>query len=91
MDSAEIKYINNLLKSNRVTEANERLNNLVDEDSIDYWMLKGSIEQKNQNWGAALNAFLKVLEIDKDNKEAQNSIHLIQNILNFWNPEMFNP
>ena len=80
-----------MLNSDKVTEAKQKLNKLVPENSVDYWLLKGRIEQKLQNWGAAINAFLKVLEIDENNKEAENSIHIIQNILNFWNPEMFNP
>ena len=91
MDSAELKYIKDLLKNNDVEKANQRLNNLTPGNTVDYWLLKGSIEQKLQNWGPALNAFSEVLEIDKNNTEAQNNIHIIQNILNFWNPEMFNP
>ena len=91
MDSTEIKYINDLLNSDKVTEANQILNKLVPENTVDYWLLKGRIEQKLQNWGAAINAFSNVLEIDNNNKEAESSIHIIQNILNFWNPEMFNP
>ena len=54
-------------------------------------MTKGKLEQKFQNWGDALNAFHKVLDLDNENREAENNIHIIQNIINFWNPEMFNP
>jgi hypothetical protein len=54
-------------------------------------MVQGILEQKFQNWGKAINAYLKVIEIEPGNAEAQNNLHMIQSILNFWNPEMFNP
>jgi hypothetical protein len=91
MNDHEIREINNLLSDNKVTEAKHRFEQLNPENSVGYFLLKGKLEQKYQNWGAALNAFSKVIEMDENNAEAQNSIHFIQNILNFWNPEMFNP
>jgi predicted TPR repeat methyltransferase len=54
-------------------------------------MVKGKLEQKFQNWGKAINAYSKVLELEPENIEARNHLQLIRNILNFWNPEMFNP
>jgi hypothetical protein len=60
-------------------------------ETIEYFMVQGILEQKFQNWGKAINAFSKVLEIDTGNAEAKYNLNMIQSILNFWNPEMFNP
>ncbi|MBK6285774.1 MAG: hypothetical protein IPF54_26655 [Draconibacterium sp.] len=53
-------------------------------------MVSGKLEQKFQNWGKAMNAYSKIIQIEPENIEAKNRIKMIQSILNFWNPEMFN-
>ena len=72
-------------------KAREEFQRMANENTIDYWMTKAKLEQKFQKWGDALNAFQKILELDSENREAKNNIRIIQNIINFWNPEMFNP
>lgn len=91
MNREKVLVISNLLEEGKAAEAKEAFDKITPENTADYWLLKGKLEQKFQNWGQALNAFSKVLEIDKENVEAQNNIQIIRNILNFWNPEMFNP
>ena len=91
MDKLKKDEIFDLLQKERASEALEMFENIVPENTIDYWLIKGKIEQKFQKWSGALNAFQKVIELDETNCEAQNNIRIIQNILNFWNPEMFNP
>ena len=87
----ELKSIELLLKNEQAAEAQKAFARLKPDNSLVYFLMKGKIEQKFQNWGEAINAFNKVLEIDPENSEAQNNLHLIRNILNFWNPDMFNP
>lgn len=92
MTNSEILYsVRELLKLEKAQKARELFEQLTPEESVQYYLVKGSIEQKFQNWGDAINAFNKVLELKPDNSEAKNNLHLIQNILNFWNPDMFNP
>jgi tetratricopeptide (TPR) repeat protein len=91
MKDQKIDAVIDLIKKEKAEDAKNLFALIVPEESTEYWMCKGILEQKYQNWGEAINAFNKVLEIDSDNKEAQNNLHLIQNIINFWNPEMFNP
>lgn len=90
-DSDRLKNIEFLLKNDRAVEAKQLFLQLETDNSVEYFLIRGKIEQKFQNWGDAINAFNKVLEIDPENSEAQNNLQLIQNILNFWNPDMFNP
>ena len=87
----ELNKIKAYIKLERAQEAKEKFLELEPEETVDYFMVKGQLEQKFQNWGEAMNAYNKVLEFDADNEEAKNNLHLIQNILNFWNPDMFNP
>jgi tetratricopeptide (TPR) repeat protein len=91
MKHNQLREISELLDAGKIEEAKKIFESVAVNDSSEYWLLKGKIEQKFQNWGAALNAYLKVQELDEENEEAKNSIQVIQNILNFWNPEMFNP
>jgi tetratricopeptide (TPR) repeat protein len=87
----DIEQVEALLDTGESDKARELFTNVPEEESVAYFLLKGEIAQKYQQWGEAINAFNKVLELDASNEEATNNLHLIQNILNFWNPEMFNP
>ncbi|NOR76674.1 MAG: hypothetical protein GQ525_16140, partial [Draconibacterium sp.] len=75
----------------KALEAKKVFNDIEPEESVNYYFTKGVLEQKFQNLGDAINAFSKVIELDPDNTPAKNNLHIIQNILNFWNPDMFNP
>ena len=91
MSSQRLKIVQELIHEEKAREARKVFNDIEPENTVQYYFVKGELEQKFQNWSKAINAFSKVLDIDSENTEAQNNLHLIQNILNFWNPEMFNP
>ena len=86
-----LEVIDDLLKSEKAEQARSLFENLEEQNTADYFLLQGKIEQKYQNWGEAINAFNRVLEIDPQNAEATNNLHIIKNILNFWNPDLLNP
>jgi tetratricopeptide (TPR) repeat protein len=90
-ESKHLHSIRLLLDAEKAEEAKQAFYKLSSEETIDYLLLKGKIEQKFQNWGEAINAFNRVLDQEPENSEAKNNLHLIQNILNFWNPDMYNP
>lgn len=85
------KKVHMLLEQGKVQEANDLFESLSYEKSTGYFLTKGILEQKFQRWGNAINAYSNVLEMDPGNKEAKNNLIIIQDILNFYNPEMFNP
>ena len=91
MSNEKLTRVLELIRTEKANEAQKVFNEIVSAETVEYFMVKGKLEQKFQNWGKAINAFSKVIEIEPENTEAQNHLHLIQNILNFWNPEMFNP
>ncbi len=39
----------------------------------------------------ALGAFIKVTDLDKNHKKAQVNIDMIRDILDFFNPDLYNP
>ncbi len=91
MSRERLKRVEELINEEKALEARKIFNDIKPEESATYYFVKGVLEQKFQNWGDAINAFSKVVEMDPENIEAKNNLHLIQNILNFWNPGMFNP
>ena len=86
-----LTVIEDLLKNEKTEQARKLFEKLREQNTVRYFLLKGKIEQKYQNWGEAINAFNRVLEIDSQNTEAANNLQLIKNILNFWNPDLLNP
>ncbi len=91
MSNENLNRVLDLIRSEKSNEAQIVFNEIVPAETVEYFMVKGKLEQKFQNWGKAINAFSKVTELEPDNIEAQNNLHLIQNILNFRNPDLFNP
>lgn len=91
MNTERLKRVEELIKEEKALEARKVFKDIAPEETVLYYLVKGTLEQKFQNFGEAINAYSKVLELDPENISAQNNLHLIQNILNFWNPEMFNP
>ena len=83
--------IEGLLEAEKAEQAKNLFEKLEEQNTVGYYLLKGRINQKYQNWGEAINAFGRVLEIDSQNKEAANNLHLIKSILNFWNSDLLNP
>ena len=55
------------------------------------FLLRGRIYYKQHKWGEVINQFNEVLEIEPDNAEAKSGVEMAQNILGFFNPDLFNP
>jgi translation initiation factor 2 alpha subunit (eIF-2alpha) len=91
MSKEKLDRVLQLISAEKSEEAQNLFNEIAPEETVEYWMVSGKLEQKFQNWGKAMNAFSKIIKTDPENMEAKNRIKMIQSILNFWNPEMFNP
>jgi len=91
MSKEKLNKVKQLILEEKAIEAGRIFQDIVEEETAFYYFVKGMLAQKFQNWGEAINAYSKVLELEPENIEARNNLHIIQNILNFWNPEMFNP
>ena len=91
MVNDKLLKVKKLLSNEKAIEARVLFQEVTPDNSVTYFLIKGLLEQKFQEWGAAINSFQKVLELDPDHIEAKNHICIIQSVLNFWNPETFNP
>ena len=89
----QIQLVKNYLQSNQMNEAGQLLENLIKEndpnEELYFWL--GKVCYKKQEWGNAINAFQKVLDLNPEHKDAQSQIDMAYNILGYFNPDMFNP
>jgi tetratricopeptide (TPR) repeat protein len=83
--------IDKMLSENLTENAAELLKNADGASLGGYWYLKGLFEQKFHRWGNAINHYRRCLELDPGNLKAAAGIEMCRNILNFWNPQQFNP
>lgn len=90
-ENEKLLEVKELLAKENASKAKEIFQEIEPENSVVYFLIKGIMEQKFQQWGNAINSFQKVLKLEPENVEAKNHIEMIQSILNFWNPETFNP
>jgi tetratricopeptide (TPR) repeat protein len=60
-------------------------------ESAEACFLRGEAFYKSQKFGDSLNNFKKVLEINPENENAQTYVDMINNILNFYHKELYNP
>ena len=91
MKNLEFQEIQALLQNGKNTEAKQMFESLPESENVEYWMMKGTIEQRFQQWGKAYNAFAKVQQIEPGHRESKSQIALIDSILNFRNNDLFNP
>ena len=87
----ELQKVILLLEEGKSQEAEEIFLQIQADDTVEYFLTAGKVHQKFQRWGKAINAYSKAIELEPENKTAKTNLSLIENILNFWSPEMFNP
>ncbi len=89
--STALEKVRELLSLEKATEARSLFDKISEPENVEYLLIKGELEQKFQEWGKAQNSFGKVLEIDPLNTEAKTRLEMIKGIMNFFNPNQFNP
>jgi len=82
--------IKNNLSIGNLVEAEKIADKIPVEHSL-FWYSQGLIFQKRQQWGDALNAFSRALEIDPGLTYAQTNIRMIREIINYTNPSLLDP
>ena len=87
----KLEQVKVLLKNEKAIDARELLEEIPETGTVDYWLVKGAVEQRFQHWGKAFNAYSNVLNIEPENNEAKQHLQMINGILSFWNPDQFNP
>ncbi len=82
-----------LYENNQLADAYKILTDWLkqkpNDEQLHLWI--GKIHYKKGEWGLAINAFNKVLEINPENQEAKSSADLAASIISYFTPDMFNP
>ncbi len=63
----------------------------IEPDNIDVHYKIGELYHAMGELTEALSAFIKVADLDKNHKKAQVNIDMIRDILDFFNPDLYNP
>ncbi len=87
-----IEDINRLIEENKLEQAlvhlEERLACDLRDDAAYY--LKGSLFWKQGDWKKAIENFLKAVEINPESP-ARQAYEMVMEIINFSNPDLYNP
>lgn len=93
MMTEELNHIKKQVKLNLLDEALLLIEHGLHQrpSCAELYYLQGQIFYKLQQWGQAINAFNRVLEIDPNHPDAQSQIDMANSILGYFTPDMFNP
>lgn len=87
-----IEEINRLIGENELEQAlvhlDERLADNPQDDAACY--LKGTLFWKQGNWKMAIENYLKATEINPESP-ARQAYEMVMEIINFSNPDLYNP
>ncbi len=61
-ENEKLLLVKELLSVENAEKAKDLFQKIEPENTVMYFMIKGLIEQKFQQWGAAINTFQKVLK-----------------------------
>ena len=80
-------------KNDQLNQSIDLLNQYININTSDLqaFLLRGRINYRMQKWGDAMNDYSVVLESDPGNQEAKSGMEMVENILGYFTPDMFNP
>lgn len=64
---------------------------MADKDNIEALFGLGEMHHQLGELPAAMSAYIRVCDLDKDHKKAQVKIEMIKSIMDFFNPDLYNP
>ncbi len=75
----------------QITQVIRQLNLLISDSSTDTELLhaRAQLFEKQQQWGKAINDYLKILAIDKNDKKAQVQSKTLKTILKYNNMDIY--
>ena len=88
----QIENIKTLINNNQLTEAIELLNALIEENKTndELFLLRGNAYRKLNNWKNAMSDYCKAIDINP-NSDAVQAYQAAQDIMNFFNKDLYNP
>ena len=86
-----IKKAYKILGKSQVSACINQLNTLLLNSSTDVELLHARAElfEKQQEWAKAINDYLKILSIDKNDKKARTQSEMLKTILRYNNTDIY--
>ena len=86
-----IDQARNTSGEDQVIQVIQQLNLLISDSSTDTELLhtRAQLFEKQQQWGKAINDYLKILAIDKNDKKAQVQSKTLKTILKYNNMDIY--
>jgi len=80
-------------QTNQLIQALDLLNQYIvgNQSDLHAILLRARINFRMQNWGEAMNDYTLILESDPTNLEAKSGFEMVENILGYFTPDLFNP
>ena len=88
----QIENIKALINNNNLSEAIDQLNALIEENKTndELYLLRGNAYRKLNNWKNAMSDYCKAIDINP-NSDAVQAYQAAQDIMNFFNKDLYNP
>lgn len=58
-------------------------------EDIELWHARALLFEKQQKWAEAINDYVKILGIDKNNQRAQTRVEMLKTILRYKNTDIY--
>lgn len=68
----------------------EQLSGIADSNTSLFYYEEGNAYRKQGNWQEAINSYIKAIELDGDSP-AVEAKRMLDDILDFYNKDMYNP
>jgi Tfp pilus assembly protein PilF len=89
-------YLNaglNALSAGDLKEAETLLTKAIEAEPLnaEAYFLRGKVRRQCSHFTSAINDFQKALDINPNHNQARVSLEMVQRIISFRNPDLFNP
>ena len=86
-----IDQASNALGEDQITQVIHQLNLLISDSSTDTGLLhaRAQLFEKQQQWGKAINDYLNILTIDKNDKKAKVQSETLKTIMKYNNMDIY--
>jgi len=86
-----LKQAATITKEQQVQKVIEQLNKLITASPADTELLyaRANIYEKLQKWGDAINDYLRITSLDKNEQKAQTRVEMLKTILRYTNTDIY--
>lgn len=64
---------------------------LLEKENVEVHFKVGELHHQLGELPPAMSAYIRVIDLDPEHKKAKVKVEMIQSIMNFFNPDLYNP